>query len=143
MSAKTYAARESEIERSWYVVDAADQTLGRLASRVAHVLEGKHKPTWQPNLDSGDHVIVLNAKRIAVSADKRETKLYIRHSGYPQGYKEETLGHLLERRPEEVIRRAVKGMLPKTTLGVQQLRKLKVYPGADHPHQAQRPEPLA
>jgi large subunit ribosomal protein L13 len=143
MSAKTYAARESEIERRWYVVDAADETLGRLASRIAHVLEGKHKPTWQPNLDSGDHVIVLNASRIAVSADKRETKLYIRHSGYPQGYKEETLGHLLERRPEEVIRRAVKGMLPRNTLGVQQLRKLKVYAGADHPHQAQRPEPLA
>jgi large subunit ribosomal protein L13 len=143
MSAKTYAARESEIERRWYVVDAADETLGRLASRIAHVLEGKHKPTWQPNLDSGDHVIVLNASRIAVSADKRETKLYIRHSGFPQGYKEETLGHLLERRPEEVIRRAVKGMLPRNTLGVQQLRKLKVYAGADHPHQAQRPEPLA
>ena len=143
MSAKTYAARESEIERRWYVVDAADETLGRLASRVARVLEGKHKPTYSPHLDSGDHVIVLNASRIAVSANKRETKLYIRHSGYPQGYKEETLGHLLERRPEEVIRRAVKGMLPRTTLGVQQLRKLKVYAGADHPHQAQRPEPLA
>ena len=143
MSAKTYAARESEIERRWYVVDAADETLGRLASRVARVLEGKHKPTWQPNLDSGDHVIVLNASRIAVSRNKRETKLYIRHSGFPQGYKEETLGHLLERRPEEVIRRAVKGMLPRNTLGVQQLRKLKVYAGADHPHQAQRPEPLA
>jgi len=143
MSAKTYAARESEIERRWYVVDAADETLGRLASRIVHVLEGKHKPTYQPNLDSGDHVIVLNASRIAVSSNKRETKLYIRHSGYPRGYKEETLGQLLERRPEEVIRRAVKGMLPKTTLGVQQLRKLKVYAGADHPHQAQRPEPLA
>jgi len=143
MSAKTYAARESEIERRWYVVDASDQTLGRLASRVAHVLEGKHKPTWQPNLDSGDHVIVLNASRIAVTANKRETKLYIRHSGFPAGYKEETLGHLLERRPEEVIRRAVKGMLPRNTLGVQQLRKLKVYAGSDHPHQAQRPEPLA
>ena len=143
MSAKTYAARESEIERRWYVVDASDQTLGRLASRVAHVLEGKHKPTWQPNLDSGDHVIVLNASRIAVTANKRETKLYIRHSGFPAGYKEETLGHLLERRPEEVIRRAVKGMLPRNALGVQQLRKLKVYAGSDHPHQAQRPEPLA
>jgi large subunit ribosomal protein L13 len=143
MSAKTYAARESEIERRWYVVDAADETLGRLASRIARVLEGKHKPTWQPNLDSGDHVIVLNASRIAVSRNKRETKLYIRHSGFPDGYKEETLGHLLERRPEEVIRRAVKGMLPRNTLGVQQLRKLKVYAGADHPHQAQRPEPLA
>jgi large subunit ribosomal protein L13 len=143
MSAKTYAARESEIERRWYVVDAADETLGRLASRIARVLEGKHKPTWQPNLDSGDHVIVLNASRIAVSSNKRETKIYVRHSGYPQGLKQETLGHLLERRPEEVVRRAVKGMLPRTTLGTQQLRKLKVYAGAEHPHQAQRPEPLA
>jgi large subunit ribosomal protein L13 len=143
MSAKTYAVRESEIERRWYVVDAADETLGRLASRIARVLEGKHKPTYAPNLDSGDHVIVLNASRIAVSRDKRESKLYIRHSGYPQGYKEETLGHLLERRPEEVIRRAVKGMLPRTKLGAQQLRKLKIYAGTDHPHQAQRPEPFA
>jgi len=143
MNAKTYTARESEIDRRWFVVDATDETLGRLASRIARVLEGKHKPTWSPNLDSGDHVIVLNAARIAVTSDKRESKLYIRHSGFPQGYREETLGHLLERRPEEVIRRAVKGMLPRTKLGVQQLRKLKVYPGTDHPHQAQRPEPLA
>jgi len=143
MNAKTWTLRESEIERRWYVVDATDETLGRLASRIAHVLEGKHKPTWSPNLDSGDHVIVLNAARIAVSSDKLETKKYIRHSGYPQGLKEETLGHLLERRPEEVIRRAVKGMLPHTRLGAQQLRKLKVYAGSDHPHQAQRPEPLA
>jgi large subunit ribosomal protein L13 len=143
MSVKTYAVRESEIERRWYVVDAADETLGRLASRIARVLEGKHKPTYSPNLDSGDHVIVLNASRIAVSRDKRETKLYIRHSGFPGGYKEETLGHLLERRPEEVIRRAVKGMLPRNKLGAQQLRKLKIYAGTDHPHQAQRPEPFA
>ena len=143
MSTKTYVVRESEIERRWFVVDATDETLGRLASRIARVLEGKHKPAWSPNLDSGDHVIVLNAARIAVSSDKRETKLYIRHSGYPGGYREETLGHLLERRPEEVIRRAVRGMLPRTRLGVQQLRKLKIYAGSDHPHQAQRPEPLA
>lgn len=143
MSAKTVAVREREIERRWYVVDATDQTLGRLASRIARVLEGKHKPTYQPNLDSGDHVIVLNAAKIAVSSSKLESKLYIRHSGYPQGYKEETLGHLLARRPEEPIRRAVKGMLPHNRLGAQQLRKLKVYAGADHPHQAQRPEPLA
>ena len=142
-SAKTYTARESEIDRRWYVVDATDQTLGRLASRIARVLEGKHKPTWTPTLDSGDHVIVLNAARIAVTSDKLESKLYIRHSGYPQGLKQETLGHLLERRPEEVIRRAVKGMLPRTRLGAQQLRKLKIYAGGDHPHQAQRPEPLA
>ena len=143
MSAKTYAAREAEIERRWFVVDATDETLGRLASRIARVLEGKHKPTYSPNLDSGDHVIVLNAGRISVTSNKRETKLYIRHSGYPQGLKQETLGHLLERRPEEVIRRAVKGMLPHNRLGAQQLRKLKVYAGSDHPHQAQRPEPLA
>jgi large subunit ribosomal protein L13 len=143
MNAKTYAVRESEIERRWYVVDATDQTLGRLASRIARVLEGKHKPTYAPNLDTGDHVIVTNAARIAVTSDKLETKLYIRHSGYPQGLKQETLGHLLARRPEEVIRRAVKGMLPRTRLGAQQLRKLKVYAGPDHPHEAQRPEPLA
>ena len=143
MNTKTYSVREGEIERRWFVVDATDETLGRLASRIARVLEGKHKPTFQPNLDSGDHVIVLNASRIAVTSDKLESKLYIRHSGYPQGYREETLGHLLERRPEEVVRRAVKGMLPRTKLGVQQLRKLKVYADSDHPHQAQRPEPLA
>ena len=143
MNAKTFTVRESEIERRWYVVDAADETLGRLASRIARVLEGKHKPTYTPNLDTGDHVIVLNASRITVTSDKLVTKLYIRHSGYPQGYKEETLGHLLDRRPEEVIRRAVKGMLPRNRLGIQQLRKLKIYAGTDHPHQAQRPEPLA
>ena len=143
MTAKTYTPRESEIERRWYVVDATDQTLGRLASRIARVLEGKHKPDYTPNLDTGDHVIVLNAAKVAVSRDKRETKLYIRHSGYPQGLRQETLGHLLERRPEEVLRRAVKGMLPRNRLGAQQLRKLKIYAGPDHPHQAQRPEPLA
>jgi large subunit ribosomal protein L13 len=143
MSAKTYTVRAGEIERRWFVVDATDETLGRLASRIAHVLVGKHKPAYAPNLDTGDHVIVLNAAKIAVSSDKRESKLYIRHSGYPHGYREETLGHLLARRPEEVIRRAVKGMLPKTKLGTQQLRKLKVYAGTDHPHQAQQPEPLA
>ena len=139
MTAKTYSVREGEIERQWFVVDATDQTLGRLASRIARVLEGKHKPTFAPHLDSGDHVVVLNASRIRVTRDKLESKLYIRHSGYPKGYKEETLGALLARRPEEVIRRAVKGMLPHNRLGAQQLRKLKVYAGPDHPHQAQRP----
>ncbi len=142
-NAKTYSLKESEIERHWYVVDASDQTLGRLASRIARVLEGKNKPVYTPNLDAGDHVIVLNAGRITVTRDKKETKIYSRHSGYPQGFKQETLGHLLERRPEEVIRRAVKGMLPRNRLGAQQLRKLKVYAGPEHPHQAQRPEPLA
>ena len=141
-NAKTYSLKESEIERSWYVVDASDQTLGRLASRIARVLEGKNKPVYTPNLDAGDHVIVLNAGRITVTRNKKDTKIYSRHSGYPQGFKQETLGHLLERRPEEVIRRAVKGMLPRNRLGAQQLRKLKVYAGPEHPHQAQRPEPL-
>ena len=96
MNAKTYSVRESEIERRWYVVDATDETLGRLASRIARVLEGKHKPTYQPNLDSGDHVVVLNAGKIAVTSDKAESKLYSRHSGFPQGFKQETLGHLLQ-----------------------------------------------
>ena len=144
MNAKTYSVRESEIERRWYVVDATDETLGRLASRIAPVLEGKHKPLYQPNLDSGDHVIVLNASQDrGHPRQARDPSSTRRHSGYPAGFKQETLGHLLARRPEEVIRRAVKGMLPHNRLGTQQLRKLKVYPGSDHPHQAQRPEPLA
>jgi large subunit ribosomal protein L13 len=143
MNVKTYTLRESEIDRRWYLVDATGQTLGRLATRVARVLEGKDKPTYTPNLDSGDHVIILNAALIAVTRDKLESKVYARHSGHPQGYKEETLGHLLARRPEEVLRRAIKGMLPHNRLGAQQLRKLKIYAGSDHPHQAQRPEPLA
>ena len=140
---KTYTPSLTDVERRWFVVDATDQTLGRLASRVAAVLEGKHKPMYTNHLDVGDHVIVLNASKIAVSRDKLETKLYIRHSGYPQGLKQETLGQLLARRPEEVVRRAVKGMLPRNRLGAQQLRKLKIYAGDEHPHQAQRPEPLA
>jgi large subunit ribosomal protein L13 len=143
MNAKTYTVRAGDIEREWFVVDATGLTLGRLATRVARVLEGKHKPTWSPNLDNGDHVIVLNAAKITVTSDKTTTKEYVRHSGYPQGLKAESLGKLLDRRPEEVVRRAVKGMLPRTKLGVQQLRKLKIYAGSDHPHQAQRPEPLA
>lgn len=143
MNAKTFTARESEIERSWYVVDAAGQTLGRVATQVARVLSGKNKPTYTAHLDTGDHVIILNAAKVAVSRDKLTTKSYARHSGHPQGFKEESLGHLLDRRPEEVLRRAVKGMMPHNRLGAQQLRKLKIYAGSDHPHQAQRPEPLA
>ena len=143
MTVKTYTARDGEIDRRWFVVDATDETLGRLASRIARVLVGKHKPSYTPSLDTGDHVIVLNAARISVTSDKVDTKRYVRHSGYPQGLREESLGRLMERRPEEVVRRAVKGMLPRTKLGAQQLRKLKVYAGSDHPHQAQRPEPLA
>ncbi len=143
MNAKTYTARESEIERRWFVVDATDQTLGRIATQVARVLSGKNKPTYTAHLDTGDHVIILNASKIAVSRDKLTSKSYARHSGHPQGFKEESLGHLLDRRPEEVLRRAVKGMMPHNRLGAQQLRKLKIYAGSEHPHQAQRPEPLA
>ena len=122
MTTKTYTPRESEIERRWFVVEATDETLGRLASRIARILEGKHKPTFATHIDSGDHVVVVNAARITVTRDKLETKLYIRHSGYPHGLKQETLGDLLARRPEEAIRRAVKGMLPHNKLGAQQLR---------------------
>ena len=117
--------------------------LGRLASRIARVLEGKHKPTFATHIDSGDHVIVVNAAKIDVTRDKLETKLYSATAAIPHGLKQETLGDLLARRPEEAIRRAVKGMLPRNKLGAQQLRKLKIYAGAEHPHQAQRPEPLA
>jgi large subunit ribosomal protein L13 len=139
---RTYSPRASEIERHWFVVDATNQRLGLLASRIAFVLEGKHKPTYATHIDTGDHVIVLNAAKLDVPGKKKEQKTYSRHSGYPGGYREETLGDLLDRRPEEVIRRAVKGMLPRNTLGVQQLRKLKIYAGTDHPHEAQQPEPL-
>jgi large subunit ribosomal protein L13 len=139
---RTYTPRAADIERSWFVVDASGQRLGLLASRIALVLEGKHKPTYATHLDSGDHVIVLNAARVDVGGKKLDQKFYARHSGYPGGFKSETLAELLARRPEEVIRRAVKGMLPRNKLGVQQLRKLKVYAGSEHPHEAQQPEPL-
>ena len=139
---KTYSPRADEIERRWYVVDATGQRLGLLASRIAVVLEGKHKPTYASHIDSGDHVIVLNAGKVDVSGNKLTAKVYYRHSGYPGGLRQETLEELLARRPEEVIRRAVKGMLAHNRLGTQQLRKLKVYAGAEHPHEAQRPAPL-
>jgi large subunit ribosomal protein L13 len=140
---RTYTPRIGEVERQWFVVDADGETLGRLASRIARVLEGKHKPGYATHLDTGDHVIVVNAARVSVGRDKLHSKVYARHSGYPGGFRQETLGDLLSRRPEEVIRRAVKGMLPRNRLGVQQLRKLKIYAGAEHPHEAQRPQPLA
>ncbi|HWH37377.1 MAG TPA: 50S ribosomal protein L13 [Candidatus Limnocylindrales bacterium] len=142
MSTKTYSPQLADIERRWFVVDATGQRLGVLASRIAPVLEGKHKPAYASHIDVGDHVIVLNAARIEVSRDKQTSKVYSRHSGYPGGLRQETLGDLLARRPEEVIRRAVKGMLPRNRLGAQQLRKLKIYAGAEHPHEAQQPEPL-
>jgi large subunit ribosomal protein L13 len=138
---RTYTPKASEIERRWLVVDADGQPLGRLATRVARLLTGKHKPGYATHIDTGDHVIVVNAGKVRVTGDKLRSVRYSRHSGFPGGYREETLGHLLERRPEEVVRRAVKGMLPQTTLGTQQLRKLKVYAGKDHPHEAQQPVP--
>jgi large subunit ribosomal protein L13 len=136
---KTYAVKASEIERTWWVVDATDQTLGRLATRVATLLEGQHKPNNSPHLDTGDHVVVLNAAKVRVTGDKLRQKSYFRHSGYPGGLREESLGALIQRKPELVIERAVKGMLPQNRLGRAMFRKLKVYKGADHPHQAQQP----
>ncbi|MDH3200097.1 MAG: 50S ribosomal protein L13 [Myxococcales bacterium] len=138
----TVSAKASEIERKWYVVDAAGQPLGRLASKVAHVLRGKHRPQYTPHVDTGDFVIVTNAAQVHLTGNKRTDKNYHRHSGYPGGLKSESYGHLLERKPEFVVERAVKGMLPKNSLGRQMFRKLKVYPEGVHPHVAQKPEPL-
>ncbi|MGI8871750.1 MAG: 50S ribosomal protein L13 [Candidatus Limnocylindria bacterium] len=140
---KTYAVKANEIERHWWVVDASGQTLGRLATRVATLLEGKHKPTYSPHLDTGDHVVVLNAGKIRVTGNKLVQKRYYRHSNYPGGLKEESLEALLARKPELVIERAVKGMLPQNRLGRAMFRKLKVYAGSAHPHQAQQPTDVA
>lgn len=139
----TYLAKPSEVVRKWYVVDADGKTLGRLAARVAGVLRGKHKPTFTPNVDTGDHVVIVNAGKVRVTGDKLRTKLYIHHTGYPGGLKTVSAGALHARRPTQLLERAIKGMLPKNTLGKQMARKLKVYAGTEHPHQAQRPEPLA
>ena len=140
---KTFVATPANRQRDWYVVDAEGKTLGRLATQIADTLRGKRKPEYTPHCDTGDFVVVVNAEKIRVTGDKLAQKTYYRHSGYPGGIKSRTLGEMLERKPEEVIRKAVKGMLPRNRLGVQQLRKLKIYAGTDHPHQAQRPEPLA
>lgn len=139
---KTYSPKPADIQRLWYVVDAAGMPLGRLASRLAQVLSGKGKPTYAPHIDGGDFVVVVNAGKVAVSSNKSRDKIYYRHSGYPGGLKEESFESLLGRRPEAVIERAVRGMLPKNRLGRRMIRKLKVYPGPDHPHRAQSPEAL-
>jgi large subunit ribosomal protein L13 len=139
---RTYSPKPSDITRSWHVVDAEGLVLGRLASDVATVLRGKHHPFFAPHLDTGDHVIVVNAAKVALTAAKADAKLAYRHSGYPGGLKATSYAELLRTRPEEVVRRAVRGMLPKGTLGRQMLAKLKVYAGPDHPHAAQRPTPL-
>ena len=137
---KTYATKSTDITRKWRVVDADGATLGRLATEVAVLLRGKHKPTFTPHLDTGDPVIVVNAAKVKVTGNKLKAKSYVRHSGYPGGLKSETLQRLLARRPEEVVRRAVRGMLPQNRLGARMLRKLHVYAGGEHTHAAQKPE---
>jgi large subunit ribosomal protein L13 len=139
---KTYNAKPGEIARDWYLVDAEGQTLGRLATRLADVLRGKGKAQYTPHVDTGDFVVVVNAEKIAVTGNKLDDKIYYRHSGYPGGLKERTLREQLSRRPEDVLRKAVKGMLPRNRLARQQLTKLKIYAGPEHPHDAQAPKPL-
>jgi large subunit ribosomal protein L13 len=139
---RTYVTKPEDIQRNWYVVDASGQTLGRLASEVAKIVRGKHKPIYSPSVDVGDFVIVVNADKIHVTGRKLDQKVYYRHSGYPGGLKEIPLSRMLEEHPTRVIEHAVRGMLPKNRLGRKMIRKLKVYAGSDHPHQAQQPEPL-
>ena len=139
---KTYNAKPGEVERRWYVVDAEGQNLGRLATRIADTLRGKNKPQFTPHVDTGDFVVVVNAEKITVTGKKLDEKIYYRHSGYPGGLKQRTLREQLDRRPTEVLRTAVKGMLPKNKLAARQLTKLKIYAGPEHPHTAQAPQPL-
>ena len=139
---KTYVATPATRERNWLVVDATGKTLGRLATEIANTLRGKNKPQYTPHCDVGDFVIVVNAEKVSVTGNKRQEKRYYRHSGYPGGLRSRSFEEMIERRPEEVLRLAVKGMLPRNRLGRQQLRKLKIYAGPDHPHQAQQPAPM-
>ena len=139
---KTYTAKPGEIEREWFLVDAEGQTLGRLATRIADTIRGKTKPQYTPHVDTGDFVVVVNAEKIAVTGKKLDEKLYHRHSGYPGGLRTRTLREQLDRRPTEVLRKAVKGMLPRNRLSRAQLTKLKIYAGPEHPHEAQDPKPL-
>ena len=139
---KTYTPKASEIQRDWFVVDAEGMTLGRMATEVARILRGKHKPTFAPHMDMGDHVIIVNADKVVLTSNKSETKLVHRHSGYPGGLHSESYGHYLDRRPADAVRRSIVGMLPKNRLGRQLYRKLKVYAGSEHPHSAQNPQPL-
>ncbi|MGC9512445.1 MAG: 50S ribosomal protein L13 [Fidelibacterota bacterium] len=139
---KTYTAKPSEIERKWFIIDATDLVLGRLSSEVAQILRGKHKPTFTPHMDTGDFVIIINAEKVRLTGNKESYKRYFRHTGYPGGTRYTSLKELRSTRPEEVITRAVRGMLPRTRLGRQLIKKLKVYSGPEHPHQAQMPETL-
>ena len=138
---KSYMARPQQVERKWYVVDAEGQTLGRLASELARILRGKNKPQYTPHIDVGDFVVVVNADRINVSGRKAEQKVYRRHTGYPGGLRETSYEQMLDRKPTEILRKAVYGMMPKTRLARQQFKKLKIYAGSEHPHEAQMPEP--
>jgi large subunit ribosomal protein L13 len=142
MKQKTYTAKPAEIDQTWWVVDADGQTLGRLATRLAQILRGKHRPTYTPHVDMGDYVVVVNAARVAVTGAKTADKKYVRHSGYPGGLRTNKLSEMLQRWPDRVLRLAVRGMLPRNNLGASQLKKLKIYRGAEHPHGAQRPQPL-
>lgn len=137
---KTYQTKQGEVARNWYVVDGEGKVLGRLASEVARRLRGKHKPVYAPDMDAGDFVIVLNAEKMILTGKKMAEKIYYRHSGYPGGLKMTAAGDLLKNRPEELLRMAVRGMLPKNTMGRSMLRKLKVYQGGEHPHEAQDPQ---
>ncbi len=139
---RTFSAKKEEIDREWYVVDAQGQTLGRLASRIATILKGKHKPIYTPHLDCGDFVIVLNADKVRVTGRKMDQKFYYRYSGYPGGLSQISLRDQLARHPERVLQAAIRGMLPKNKLGRQMIKKLKVYAGDEHPHAAQQPKPL-
>lgn len=139
---RTYSPKPSDIERKWYVIDATDIVLGRLASQVAVLLRGKHKPTYAPHMDMGDYVIVVNAEKIALTGSKRENKMAYHHSGFPGGLKAVNYAELLETHPERAIEKAVRGMLPKNRLARQQIQKLKVYAGPEHPHASQNPEPF-
>ncbi len=139
---KTYSAKPGEVAREWYLVDAQGQTLGRLATQIADTLRGKRKPQFTPHVDTGDFVVVVNAEKIAVTGNKLDQKRYYRHSGYPGGLRSRTLREQLDRRPTEVLRTAVRGMLPKNRLARRQLTKLKIYAGPEHPHEAQNPRPL-
>jgi large subunit ribosomal protein L13 len=139
---RTYTAKPGELERHWYLVDADGKTLGRLATQIADTLRGKGKPQFTPHVDTGDFVVVVNAEKIAVTGKKLDEKMYHRHSGYPGGLRSRTLREQLDRQPAEVLRKAVKGMLPRNRLGRAQLTKLKIYAGPEHPHEAQAPEPL-
>ncbi|HKB47670.1 MAG TPA: 50S ribosomal protein L13 [Ktedonobacterales bacterium] len=141
MNPKTYSAKRDELDARWYVIDAQDKILGRVATEIATILRGKHKPTFTPHLNCGDYVVVVNAKKVAVTGDRLDSKIYYRHSQYPGGLKQETLRQVLQKHPERAIERAVKGMLPHNRLGAQILTRLKVYPGPTHPHEAQQPAP--